>query len=365
MPLDLARVHASSLQARALLATGLRWWWTELAALVAPVTRRFVGRVDAIVLVAGPDGTLSAIVANRSSSQADKPLPAPAAGSSPDWRDACAGRQVVVCLDTAHVMRLTIQLPRGALARARDAVAYKLIVESPVPPEAIYFDFRVPRSGRGGGGTTAVEVALCRRAVVDAVGAQLEAAGVSAATIGFSATTCAPLDFVFLASRGMRKVRARRRIALLLAGSASAIAASALPATDLGAVWLTRQVRGEIQAIRGEQGKLMQLYEQRATVEAGQRDLAAQVPTMRVSKVLNELAASLPKTAWLQGLRYEHGEVSLSGYAPIPAEAAQALARSTLLSRVKLGTVSNTPVGQEVDAAQFELTAQTLERPTR
>lgn len=365
MPLDLARVHASSQQARALLAAGVRWWWSELAALAAPITRRLVGRVDALVLVAGPDGTLSAILAERSPSQANKPLLASAAGSSPDWRDASARRQVIVCLDTAHVMRLSIQLPRGALARARDAVAYKLIVESPVPPEAIYFDFRMPRSRPGGGGTFAVEVALCRRAVVDAIGAQLEAAGVSAATIGFSATRCAPLDFIFLASRGMRQVRARRRIAVLLASTAVAIAASALPATYLGAVWLTQRARDEVQAMRGEQGKLMRQYEQRAAVEAGQRELAAQVPTMRVSTVLNELAASLPKTAWLQGLRYEHGTMSLNGYAPIPAEAAQALARSPLLSRVKLGTVSNTPVGQAVDAAQFELTAQTLERPAQ
>lgn len=335
-------------RAQMLIGLGLRWWCNELAWLVGPLPRRFGRRSDAVFLVADADGELS--VPSRYQH---------ATYEREDWTTLCPGRQTFVSLDATQIMCLPITLPRTALANLKETVKYKLITDSPLPVEDIYYDARYQPRGRRGGKQKdiVIDVAICRRANVEACGNKLEDAGVPASVIGFSPECRPPLDFVFLTSRGARRVHATVKTHRWLAISAFLICFGIFPATYVGARWLTAQTLSEIARIRESQEGLMPLYEQRAGIRAAQHALAGHLGPPRLSNVLDDLAAHLPHTDWLHIVRYENGTLRINGYAPVPAATARSLENASLLSRVKLDTVTGTVKGQEAAQVQFELSA--------
>lgn len=338
----LSRLYREWPRARMFIGAGLRWWWSELSWLVPPLFRRFGHKTASVFLVTRADGELS--------------VPG---SKSANWQAVCAGRETFVSLDAAQVMHLPIVLPRTALPGMKEAVKYRLITDAPLPPDQLCFDARITAHDRAGTKRQDVvtDVAICRRSTVEALGKTLEAAGASGCVIGFSTSAELPLDFVFLISRGAREARATRRTNRLLILSAVLICLSVLPASYLGARWLTAQTLGEIRAARQSQEGLLPLYEQRARVRAAQRELTGHAATPRLSNILNDLAAHLPHNAWLHVIRYENGALRLTGYAPDPAAAARSLDSASLLSRVKLDSVTGTDAGREGAPVQFELSA--------
>lgn len=361
MPHPLSQLQYNWPKIRMWMASGLQWWWAELSWLLAPLTRRFGNRFERLFLVARETGELTF---------PDEDEPAPSGSkegdriSAPGWQSRCAGRQTIVSVDPAMVMRLPISLPRAALIDIRAATKYRLITDSPIPVDQLCFDVRVVQPVPSGTkpGDVILDVALCRRAAVEALSATLETAGVSASVIGFSPTAQPPLAFVFHTSRGARDARAAARTNRLLTLSALLLGLGAFPATYLGAHWRTMQTLDEIQAAREHQDGRMALYQQQALTRAAQRDLGSHAGNVRLSNVLNDLALHLPHTAWLSQVRYESGTLKVQGYAPDPTAAARSLEGAHLLSRVKLDTVTG---GGEVTGnvpVQFELSVAVQHR---
>lgn len=357
----LRRLHSEWPRARMLVGSGWCWWRAELSWLVAPLSRRFGRPAESAFLVARADGELSV----PASDQRTEREPSDNNSTPPvNWQMLCIGRQTFVSLDAAQVVRLPIILPRTALPSMKEAVKYRLITESPLPPDQLCFDVRITPQDHAGAKQRDVvtDVAICRRSTVEALSKTLEAAGVSASVIGFSPGSRPPLDFVFLTSRGAREARATVRTNRLLAISACLIGLSVFPATYLGARWLTAQTLGEIAAAREGQDGRMPLYEQQALVRAAQRELVSLVAAPRLSDVLNDVAAHLPRTAWLHVVRFENGMLRMNGYASDPAAAARSLESASLLSRAKLDTVTGGGEGQGSAPVQFELSASVARR---
>lgn len=341
---------------RMLIGMGLRWWWTELSWLAAPLFRRLGHHAKSVFLVTSTDGELSVPI----SAQEVRHEPNENILSLPvNWQKRCAGRQTFISLGAEQVMRLPITLPRTALPSMKEAIKYKLIAESPLPLDQLCFDVRIMRQdhARGKQHDVVTDVAICRRSTVETLDNMLEAAGVSASVIGFSSDSKLPLDFTFQTSRGTRQARTSLRIYRLLAVSAFLICLSVFPATYFSAHWLTAQTQSEIRAARASQDGLMPLYQQRAIIRAARNELTNYIAAPRFSNVLNDLANYLPRTTWLHSIRYENGTLKIIGYAPAPTVAARSLEHSSLLNQVKLDSVTGTGEVEGSAPVQFELSA--------
>lgn len=241
----------------------------------------------------------------------------------------------------------------------REAVKYRLITESPLPPDRILFDVR--DGGKNGANPrkpdVVADVVICRRSTVESLSEMLETAGVSVSVIGFSGDANARLDFIFMTSQGARKARAALRTHRLLAMSAAFIFLGALPLTYVGARWMTDQTLGEIHAAKSVQGDVIPLYERQALIHAAQRELIDQGATVRLSIVMDELANHLPANSWLRMVRYNHGTLNLQGFSPDPTATLRSLEKAGVLSGIKLDTVTATHTGSDTAPVQFELSA--------
>ncbi|AKJ29728.1 PilN domain-containing protein [Caldimonas brevitalea] len=339
-----------------LLATGLRWWRDELIGLVEPVLERFGWRSVPPRLLMTADGELhlaAAPEAKLSHGQA-------ASTGSSDWQTVCRGRQTFVCLDPSAVLTLSLRLPRAAAARLREAAGYRLITESPLPPEQICFDVRPAPSLAHSSPRRHeldVEVALCTRERLRALGERLDAAGVQDHVIGYGTQPDGRPAFVFQTSGAAQQGSGSARRHRLLVASALLVSLAALPLTYLGAHWLAQRAEQDIRALRAAQDGVMKLYEQEAVVRAARDELHRQTGGAQLAAVLDDVARHLPASAWLHTVRLEQGSLKLAGSSSEPAAVARALEASRRVRQVKLEAVTATTTSPDEKAVQFELSA--------
>lgn len=347
----LNRLQAIHTKANELLAAALQWWWSELSAVCAPLMHRLGYRRAPVFLVTEPSGEPA--LGERGEMVESRPA------AAQTWAEHCAGKAVHVSLHDSLVMRLAILLPRTALGELRSAVRFQLLNESPIPVDDLLFDAQVTRSSmeRSRAEHVVVDVVLCRRSTVESLGQQLEAAGVSGSTIGHSISGASPLTFVFYRSSGAKEAQASRSMNRRLVLCAIVVSLGALPATYLGARWLTAQVQDELDALRSEHDAMLLRYEQQSAARAAQVALVNRIGNTRLSNVLDEMAERLPNTVWLHRIQYDNSALSVQAYAPDPATAVQALEGSRHLGRVTIdsvtgaGEMAGTPVQFALSAA--------------
>lgn len=347
---DRSRAPAQRAQPTALIPTlrdalgaSWRWWRTEMDWLIAPIARRVFGVRAPLTLVTDAAGKLAL---SELDSEVDS-----------GWEAVCTGRQVIVLLHPAHVMRLTLTLPRSARGDLRAAVRYRMAVEAPVDESALYFDVG-DITGAPARDEIRVEVALCKRALVAELEAAIERAKARACVVGFSPAGSTSPKFKFHASRGMQRSRSATRINRWLFISAACIVLTAGPALFAHASWLGVRAQSEIEARRAKQGNVIQLAEVNARIIAIREQLAQAQRSSGALRVMEDIATHLPKQAWISRMEYESGRLKLSGYAADPAATARALEQAASLTSVKLESVSRPDGGADgVSVPQFALNA--------
>jgi hypothetical protein len=107
-----------------------------------------------------------------------------------------------------------MSLPKTAQSKLRDAVSFKLITESPLDRDSLYFDTQTKLSPAAD--VIRLDVALCIREKVDYVCSTLEKAGINSARIGFSKSSANVLDFIFYVSSDIASASLRLKKHLIL-----------------------------------------------------------------------------------------------------------------------------------------------------
>lgn len=331
-------------------SAGLKWWWAELVACAYPLARRLGYKDRRLFLTVDANGTLTSL----SQSTTYPVLPHAA---HPPGEPLLAGKQVSVSLAASDVFSLAISLPRAALSDLQSATRYKLIEESPIPIDQAYFATRVSKSQnlKAKAGMVLVEVAICKRAVAEAMVESLEQGAAASCVVGYSIQQQGPLDYVFLASEAAKATSRSKHVSQGLVISALAICLSGLPVTYLSARWLTHQAKQQIAEKHEQDDGRMKDYERQALARAAYRDLLAQTSSGPLTNVLNDIASRLPAHSWLQQLRLDGGKLQLQGHSRDITTSLQALSGAALLSQVNLSSVTGATT--EGAPTQFEITA--------
>ncbi len=323
------------------------WWREEMHGLIAPATQRFTGTGTTVTLVSDAHGTPHLHKQHRASG-----------GLPDDWQAACRDRPVIMLMDPAQVMRLPLTLPRAARSSLRDAVRYRLAADAPIDPAALYFDIGGVSAGSNRD-EIRVDVALCTREQAAKLEAAAERAGTTGCVVGFSPEGHPSPTFIFSVSRGAQHALATTRLNRWLFASACGIVLAIGPALHAGASWLTTRTQAAIDESRAVQGKAIRLAEEQARLYAVQDAVSAVRASPGLLPVLEDVAAHLPKQAWVSQLHYEQGGLRITGHAADPTTAARALEQAGSLSAVRLESVSRLDPGSgTADVPQFVMQAR-------
>lgn len=254
-------------------------------------------------------------------------------------------RPVAVGLPAAEVFRLTLHLPVASMPHLREAVRYRLLTESPLPIDNVVFAARMrtrPTAVKAGRDDACVDVVLCRR---DRLMQRVAAHGASGAlTIGFSEGGAEPFHFVLFSSRAGRFAVEGRGQRLLL-GSLAVMLLLGLPAACTTARLVHRGVQGEIQALRHVDAGTVRRHEQLEHLARLAREIQEGQPAVDPVRLLDEVAAHLPETTWVERWLHEPGRLVLQLRGSDPSGSVTALARSPLLAQVTLVSVTAAAAG--------------------
>ncbi|WGS88632.1 PilN domain-containing protein [Methylomonas sp. UP202] len=344
---------------QSLVKSGFAWWWHGLSELI-PEHKRLAARPKKpIFLIAEHQKTILLMPAEIATASLE-PLDQIHLPSLFDetFEDAivalapiCHEHVVEVSLDHQDVLLLGMSLPKTAQSKLRDAVSFKLITESPLNRETIYFDTRTKH--RTAADLIDLEVALCMREKIDNIRSILEKAGITSVRIGFSKSSENALDFIFYVSSDIASASLRLKKHLILFFSFILITAAFLPFTFFAASWIERDIRQENQSMQESLDTSSQLLAKRALLGTIKSDINNQIPSHRVTNILNDLAAALPKTSWITSIQYDKGILQITGNSPNVVEMMRELNKISTLDNLKLISVANS--NSPNVPSQFEL----------
>lgn len=304
----------------------LVWWLGELRALVParvidrlrPVTPRLFVRGEGGALVFfAEDGGRWREVGRIAADAATAETTAATVRAMPDAADP-ATAEVVLILDAACCLRKRLTLPQAAAASLGEVLALDLDRQSPFPPEAVVFDYRVVGLDRARQ-RIAVDLVIVPRAAIAEAAAPLSTLGLPPAAVqvldaGGNIIARVPLRAEPSADDA---APAPRRLSLALAGLAAAlmVAVFAVP-------WQQRRLEAaalaaEIAAARedAERVRAMQAEIDRG-LDQGRFVLGRKAERPPVIEVIDEIGRILPDDAWLFRLRIADREVEAFGYSP-------------------------------------------------
>jgi len=298
----------------------LRWWCTELLALVPAPWRRFWGRRREYWVQVDERCRLY-----RAGELAAGPL-AP---------QAVSPEQCVLLLTPHACIRRQVEFPRSVEANLAQVLGYELDRLTPLRPEQAYFDYRILVRDTERQRVT-VELLLCPRERLDRQLARLAAEGLRPQRI-----TClddagrALLPFNLLPDdRRGSSWQLRRVLNALLA----ALLLGLLVAWQLQPL---QAIEAEIQALqpalskaRADAEAVQQLQRQITELEQGGAFLEAKRRSPQPLALLRELSLILPDDTWLQQLQLRQNAVLLQGQSPAAAQVVQLLESSPLLRQV-------------------------------
>lgn len=340
-----SQLHFADL--RALAKSGIVWWWQGLSDLIPEHRRLTTKTKKPLFLLAEHQQTTLLIppdIATASATSTDDiHLPSLFDDISEETlttlANLCEGHMVEISLDPQDILLLDMSLPKTAQFKLRDAVSFKLITESPLDRESLYFDILTKRHAAAD--LIQLDVALCIREKVDHVLSLLNKAGIRTVKIGFSKSLTPSLDFVFYASPDIASARSRFKKHLILLFSLILITTSFLPFTFFAATWIERDIRQENKSMQQSMDANSQFLARRALLGTIKTDLNKQIPAHRMTTVLNDLAAALPKTSWITSVRYDKDILQLTGNSPNVVEMMRELNKLSTLDNVKLISVAN------------------------
>lgn len=256
--------------------------------------------------------------------------------------DVPQGVEVALMLPAADVLHLELELPPAAMRDLRQAVAYRLLRDSPLECEQMLFDMR-PQPQRRHGGPVAVAVAMCHRDDVNEALALARKSGLSVANVGLAGAPGGGNygNWVFHASEVARANRRRQRWNRRL-GAAAVLGVGVLFASGLGlAHWQQARLRSDASRLMRSAGADSEILAQESNLRALRERLRIEMPAGSVTSLLNDLALYLPADAWLDRIEFADGMLVLGGQAADPARALAALKRSSLLAGTRLDSVAS------------------------
>ncbi|MES2161406.1 MAG: PilN domain-containing protein [Pseudomonadota bacterium] len=337
------------------LTLAARWWLAELKHAL-PWWERLLHDGQASALLYEADGQTRLLLL-----EADAPAPREEVFAAPleqlsaeqgaRLAGLCAQHELAIALPDQAVLRLPLALPAGTRGAARQAIAYRLLTESPLRADSMLFDVQA-----AGADSTLAQVALCRSATVAALQARAQQLGLSSPSIGWRAPGQMALAFCFVRGRGVRSAAERARRNGWLALAPLLLLALGLLGAWGYAGWQERSLQRQVDALSAQSDASLRLLARQARTRALTAAMAADLPPGSLTQVLNDVSLRLPRSAWLTELRVEAGRLRLVGNGAEPTAVARALAATPQLAGVRLDTLTSGTTAS--GPAHFEITAE-------
>ena len=173
-----SQLHVADI--RSLISAGFFWWWQGISDLIPGYRRMTTNAKKPLFLLAEYEKTTLTISNDNAETGLagwDKILlPSLFDELSEDTKNTLAnlggGHVVEISLPQEDILFLAMTLPKTAQFKLKEAVSLKLITESPIDRESLFFDIQTERSQEANNVT--IEVALCQREKVNQVLSVLE-----------------------------------------------------------------------------------------------------------------------------------------------------------------------------------------------
>lgn len=218
---------------------------------------------------------------------------------------------VELCLPREVVLTRTVSFPSQVRANLPQVIRYELDRLSPFESKDVLFDF-VAQGGSKTADRLRLELALCRRDLVDGWITRLEALG-------------APIDRITWdgAWKGANLLpveqRPKRRRLRLTLGSVSVMVSILLAIAILVTpLWqkhhLARQLDAEVARLRSQAIAVDEIRQELERVRQGSTAvLQRKLEQPRILEMLRELTDRLPEDTWVQNLEFSADQVDLRG----------------------------------------------------
>lgn len=361
MPDILKNRRASLAQASNLAVQAISWWFSELSSMFPWLRRLDSFRTPPALLRVGKQQcSLLLLDRSRNNLSAAGPEAAELPGlnqleaSALRVRTLCVGRLLHVSMALEDIFPLEYDLPAAARSDLRQAVSYKLLTESPIDPSLVFFAAKL-RQDASSGEHLRLDVLISRKEQVAEVLSTLGRYGLSVNEVGYALPGSQVLDYVFHTSEMAKTAQAQTRLHLYLLVMAMVILTAYFPVTLLAAKWLERDTRKQILTLQIPDKKQTELAARQSRVQTVRQEVEEQLPSFRMTSLINEIARNLPPDAWVNRVEYANGKVSLSGQAADPSLTLRKLKISSLLADAKLDTVARP--ANPGDPLQFEISA--------
>jgi general secretion pathway protein L len=282
----------------AVVGDAFNWWLAELAALAPLAT----SPARATTLAVSADGRLPAV---------------PASARSP----------VNVLVPSDWVLLRQLRLPEAVRENLSAAIAAEMDRVTPFTPDAVHSVYRLAAREAG---EIVVDLAVLPRRLVTPLASQLAKAGM---TIG-RLSLAEPAPAWLLGKSFLPRVR--RRTAFRLSRPVLALLVLSLLAPSAALQWRTARLARDAGLAHAEADETLRLARELASRRSGLAPLEierAAHPSM--SRLLADLTASLPQTAYLDSLTVVGDHVSMTGYAASAAALIPALSAGDRLTDVR------------------------------
>ncbi len=267
---------------------------------------------------------------------------------------ADARRDAVLVLPPDGMLEPVLRLPSASHAVLRSALNYELEKLSPIPPEQVYFDFRV--TGRDHA-TKSAEIALriIRRDIVDDALRQCRAAGLAIGTIRFGSDPCPADRRHFPVDRKAWLLGLwRRQSVALLGGAVLALLLAVLLAAYLRGASTLDALTDELLDAGAHASRAEQLQQRIARASTQLAFLSEQKRAPLFAATLAEVTRTLPDGSWLTELDLSGGKIRIEGYSPAAADLIAVFDRSGRFANAQFAA----PVtqGPQPGIERFDLT---------
>lgn len=342
--------------ARSAVPGFLRWWGTELAALVPARWRARLLVGERRVLYRRADDALCVSARSGSGADPEHELARLPLGDSPSTlavavedvlaaADHAADRPRWLVLPAARVLRRRIMLPAAATERLRDVLGFELDRQTPFRADQVSYDYRL-LARHDASRQIEVELVVLTLADLDAALAPLGALadGLAGVTAVDEHDQPLPVNLLPRLRRWRRRDHGRGVNLALLAFAVVALWFALWQTLDNQRAAVA-ELQTQVAARRAEAAQVQVLRAQLTDATDGTSFLArmrAASPT--VLELLADLSARLPDHTWLEKLSLEQGRLVLVALSPeAPALVAQLQASKLLRAPALSGSVQADP----------------------
>jgi general secretion pathway protein L len=327
-------------------------WRAELGALFGPALQG--DRDELIVECAGDTivlvwaGHELGHVARDGEPRALRPLLAPVKRSD-----------AVLKLAASDVLRPTVRLPYASERVLRSALRYELEKLSPIPPDEVYFDFRIVSRDKTEN-TAEIELRIIRRDIVDPLLELCHAAGLKIGAIRFGddARDADPDMFPVDRTASLRSQWRRNSVALLGGAVTALVLALVFVSYMRGSETLdalTDEIATEsISASRVEQLQSRLEHTTRQLTFLGQQKRAP-----LFAQVLTDVTHTLPDGTWITEFNMTSGsKIRISGYSHSASDLIAIFDRSGKFANAQFAAPVTQGAGPGVE--RFDLTFEVV-----